>query len=602
MDTVRSEKEVITLKGELEIHYNTFRQQCEAEDMYYNQQFKVPVAAGYEAAVQFPETPRIAIDNAATQVDTTNIRIDVPPRNPSAKAQTQSETLRKGLLGFWHSIYHNQGLVLHDAAKHQFLYGVTFLKLVYDREIWGHRPLIKKKEKYNDFTKRLSTWRDQNAPYFPLLLMVVNPQNMLPDPSFSGPSYYIEKYKRFARDIQARWPDWRSSAKANDLVDWVEYWDKDVCIYICDGKIIQEAQEHNYGRVPCVFATAGFGLESANAKPEERWRGLLHPLHYRIRQEAQLETQIAAILEASAYPSPYFYGPEEARPALEQARDEWQAHPATMNILAVEGAELRQVEPFRIPPEAWNLLGMSTQRLQAATVEPVLTGSREQGVRAGYEVAMRAGLAKQKYGPALFSLERACEQIGERFLRMVENVIQDKITVWARTPAEVVDQAISPRDINKYYQNRVRLASVSPEEEDRLSNLGRVLYQAGAISWRTLATKYLNLENPMEELKQIMREQVYKSPEIQSMLVQGLLQTEELQQQLELMTEGEVAQWPTVGNRGMPPQAFPRPQEQTRTARPVMPGTPEEAALRVQQITQPGGYQGGRPWPPQLRR
>ena len=462
--------------------------------------------------------------------------------------------------------------------------------------------LIKKEEGFKDFQRRLNLWQDENASYFPFLLMLVNPQNILPDPSFSGSAYFIENYKRFARDVRRRWPDWNSPANDNHLVDWVEYWDKDVVIYLCDGKVIQEAKEHNYGATPYVSAISGFGLESVNAKPEERWRGLLHPLHSRIKQEAQLETMISAILEATAYPETYFYGPEEAREALGQARDTWEAHPASRNVLAIDGAELRQVTPARIPPETWNLLGMSTQRLQAATVEPVLTGSREQGVRAGYEVAMRAGLAKQKYGPALFSLERACEQIDEKFLRDVEKVLQDKITVWARTPAEAIDQSLSPRDINGYYQNRVRLASVSPEEEDRLSNLGRVLYQAGAISWRTLATKYLHLENPFDEMKQLLIEQLLKSPEVQQILQGALLQTEELQQQIELAAGGEMAQWPNVGNRGIPPQASPRPDEMQRTGRPVMPGTPQEAALRAQQITQPGGYQGSRPWPPQLRR
>ena len=131
-----------------------------------------------------------------------------------------------------------------------------------------------------------------------------------------------------------------------------------------------------------------------------------------------------------------------------------------------------------------------------------------------------------------------------------------------------------------------------------MSNLGRVLYQAGAISWRTLAGKYLHLENPFDEMKQIMIEQLLKSPEIQKLLQGALMQTEELQQQVELAAGQEIAGWPSVGNRGVPPQAMPRPNEMQRTAV----RSPEEANLRAQQVTQPGGYQGGRPWPAQLRR
>jgi len=213
---------------------------------------------------------------------------------------------------------------------------------------------------------------------------------------------------------------------------------------------------------------------------------------------------------------------------------------------------------------------------------------------------MRAGLAKSRYGTPLFNMEQACVRLNEMFLMFVENVIDDEVTVWGRTPAGSFDQTIDSSDIKGYYENSVILSSISPEEEDRRSNLGRVLYQSGGISGRTFRRDYIQLEAPLEEEKQIMFEQLLKSPAIQGALEQALMQTEEMQERIQMTTEGQP--WSPAGNRGIPPSPMPRPDETQRVVRPIMPGSPEEADLRARQMTQPGaGMYPQRPIPPQLR-
>uniref|UniRef100_A0A6H1ZWT2 Uncharacterized protein n=2 Tax=viral metagenome TaxID=1070528 RepID=A0A6H1ZWT2_9ZZZZ len=594
---LKSESEVITLAPELQNDvYGAFGRQCADEDLYYNREYEVAVAEGFEPWMQKPETPFEAINNAATQVDTTNIRVEVPPRNDSEGAQADAELVRKGLLGFWHTIYHHQGLVLHAAAKHQFLYGVAFLKLVYDRDVWGERPLIKKNEDYSTFKKRLGTWNDKNVNYFPFRLMLPKPAFVFPDPSSSGTKYWIEKTQKLAADVRRRWPEFEVAAKDTEWLDFYEYWDEKHSIYICDKRVLMEAKEHNYTLPPYVECPSGLGLDSTTAKPEERWRGLLYALKDRIRQEARLESMLEHIIASSAYPEDYIQGPAEMREELKQTANEWESHPAVLNVLAVDGAEFKTRNAHRIPPDAWQLLGQSSSRLRTATVEPVLTGSREQGVRAGYEVAMRAGLAKQKYGPALFSLERGCEGLGTRFLRMVEHCVADKVTVWAKTPAQSIDLAIGPKDIKGYYRHKVTLSSVSPEEEDRKAMLGQRLFTSGAISWWTLATRYLHIENPYDEMKQMLIEAAFKSPEVQAILATTLLAGGAVKEQAQNIT-GETTPFPNVGNRGNPPPSFPRPNEPERTR--IMPRGPEEFEQNALQTTKPGGYQGKRSWPPQ---
>jgi len=593
-----TEKEIKDLIPDLETYWNQFHNQCAEEDKYYNLEYRIPTVQGYE--IQHPETAPLSINDASSQVDTANIRVEVKARNSSTKAQEQAEAMRKFLLGCWHRIYSRQGLVLQQAAKHEFLYGVSCLKAVCDMGLREGRPKIKRDEKWADFQKRLSAWREREGIVFPIAVMVVNPQCIMPDPSVTGSEFFIEKYKRRVIDIRRRWPDFKTKKKNLDEIDWIEYWDKDVACYIAGNEVVMPPTPHNYGFIPYVLVNAGFGLESAEARPEHRYRGLLYPLHARLKQEARLETNIEAYLKSFSFPERYFQGPEEARDALIKVANEWAAQPAAINVLAVEGAEYNQVTPAGLPAEIYQLMGISSSRLQTATVQPVLTGQRETGVRAGYEMAMRAGLAKRRYGTPLFNMEQACTQLNEMFLMYVENVIDDEVTVWGRTPTGMFEQTISPSDIKGYYENSVILSSISPEEEDRRSNLGRVLYQAGVISGRTCRRDYVQLEEPLDEEKQILYEQALKSPAVQQAIEQAIVQTGEMQERIAMATEGKGQPWSPAGNRGIPPSPMPRPDEMQRTVRPIMPGSPEEVELRATQMMQPGGYQGTKPWPAQL--
>jgi len=64
------------------------------------------------------------------------------------------------------------------------------------------------------------------------------------------------------------------------------------------------------------------------------------------------------------------------------------------------------------------------------------------------------------------------------------------------------------------------------------------------------------------------------------------------------MLAGGGVGFPDVGNQGIPPNVYPRPNEEQRVGRAR---TPEEAGPAAQGMTAPGGYTGSMPWPEQLR-
>ena len=105
MKTAKDENEAKKIIVDLKDHFSNFHNQCKEADDLYNLTYKVKKVKGFQGIK--PETPTIAINQAATQIDTANIRVEVPPRNETSTAQQQANIERRALLGFWHMIQSN---------------------------------------------------------------------------------------------------------------------------------------------------------------------------------------------------------------------------------------------------------------------------------------------------------------------------------------------------------------------------------------------------------------------------------------------------------------------------------------------------------------
>ena len=66
----------------------------------------------------------------------TSVQVNVRARNDTETAVQEADLHRRFYMGAWHRIFASQGLVLRHATKHAFLYGVAFMKSVYDRELY----------------------------------------------------------------------------------------------------------------------------------------------------------------------------------------------------------------------------------------------------------------------------------------------------------------------------------------------------------------------------------------------------------------------------------------------------------------------------------
>ena len=111
-------------------------------------------------------------------------------------------------------------------------------------------------------------------------------------------------------------------------------------------------------------------------------------------------------------------------------------------------------------------------------------------------------------------MERGLQDKGEIVLSIVENVINDRVTVFGKTEAGTLDATIKPKDINGHYVNIVRINSVSPEEQERRLNLWSNLWRAGYVDLDTALRKG-GVANPLEVRAKLLEEGFMNSESVQ---------------------------------------------------------------------------------------
>lgn len=544
------------LKTELEDYYRLFRNQCEEEDKFYQRRFKVPKIKGHN--IYRPPSATVAIDDAAAHIETTNILVEVPARSIADDKQQQAERLRQFYIGGWHRVNVEQGAVLHNVAKHLWLYGIGVLRVTLMQDLFRDAPKSTgdKKKFEEDFIQ----WqKDNNIPY-PISVTVINPQNLLWDPSQTGSTFGIYIVKRKALEVSHRWGKWTNPKfkKGMEDVEWVEVWDDEYTTYFCDDEEVMSSKEHFYGFNPFVIINSGLGYISAEGRPEEMHRGLLWSCHDDLTLEARTVSQYESILRACAWPSKYFSGdPGGAMAASKQ----WDSTPGALNYLP-EQVEINVEQPVIPPAELLALHGIAKSNIELGTESAIRRGERPPGVTTGYMTVVLASQAKQRAEPVTWALSRGVEAVNERMAMLVENVIPGPVTVWARTPAETFDRVIKDSDIDGYHVNHVSLSYIDPEDQERRGTYGAMLYQRGLISKDLWRRKYGMIENPSDEEIIQLAEILMEHPAVLARRAQDA--AELIGFDLEALGQQAVS---PVGNQGIPPPGagFPFVPEQERT-------------------------------------
>jgi len=577
--------------------FDSFYDNCEEAEEFYlsNFDFSVP-ETGSQIRLG---TAHSTINTLVAHVTPQFLDISVPP--PGPKGQARAELLEKFLRGANHML-EQFSPTRRETAKHMALYGVAFEKTEFAANRWEEFPEPPEGDDVGDYQEQLQDVLNRRNINWPITSTCINPKMMVWDTNnIQNPRWVMHFYEIDASWVRAHFPSWDGPVEGT--VEFVETWTHSQVCYMADGKFALEPKRHGYKTLPFTMYWPHTGLMTDGNDASHLYRGILHGNFDMLRAESRLASQYLDIVGNSAWPTRDFRGP----PGItEQVMEQYEETPGAKNFLPQNVNVERAITPD--PPSSIVVAQqMMQQAIESNTAPAVSRGQRPTGAASGYHTAVLAGIAALNFGAYVEAAQRGLQDRNAIILHIIENVIQDKVTVFGKTETGPMDAIVRPKDIKGHYVNMVQLSPTSPEEQERKLNLYNSLWRTGFIDQDT-ALRKAGVSNALEVRSKLLAEGFLKSEQVQQVLqgeaarrvpiLQQLVEAsgaatgqeaEEIAQNI-LNTQGDT-QLPNAGNfsAGNQPQRSPateRARVETNT-RPVVPGSLREQELVGRQIASP---------------
>ena len=577
--------------------FDSFYDNCEEAEEFYlsNFDFSVP-ETGSQIRLG---TAHSTINTLVAHVTPQFLDISVPP--PGPKGQARAELLEKFLRGANHML-EQFSPTRRETAKHMALYGVAFEKTEFAANRWEEFPEPPEGDDVGDYQEQLQDVLNRRNINWPITSTCVNPKMMVWDTNnIQNPRWVMHFYEIDASWVRAHFPSWDGPVEGT--VEFVETWTHSQVCYMADGKFALEPKRHGYKTLPFTMYWPHTGLMTDGNDASHLYRGILHGNFDMLRAESRLASQYLDIVGNSAWPTRDFRGP----PGItEQVMEQYEETPGAKNFLPQNVNVERAITPD--PPSSIVVAQqMMQQAIESNTAPAVSRGQRPTGAASGYHTAVLAGIAALNFGAYVEAAQRGLQDRNAIILHIIENVIQDKVTVFGKTETGPMDAIVRPKDIKGHYVNMVQLSPTSPEEQERKLNLYNSLWRTGFIDQDT-ALRKAGVSNALEVRSKLLAEGFLKSEQVQQVLQgEAARRVPILQQLVEatgvssgqeaeqiarniLNTQGDT-QLPNAGNfsAGNQPQRSPateRARVETNT-RPVVPGSVREQELVGRQIASP---------------
>jgi len=571
--------------------FRNFFKNCEEADQFYTGEFDFSVPEGGNQVKL--GTFHSIIETLVSHASPKFIDISVPP--PGPRGQARAELIEKFLQGAHHMIQQTTP-VQREIVKHQGLYGVSWAKYEFAGHLWSDFPDQEEDESEAVYKEKIQEIINKRKFTFPIVAEVINPQECVWDIASTTPRWIIKFCDMDASWVSAHFPEWEG--KPNGTVEFLEVWTSTHVAYIADERWAMKPRKHTYGRIPFVKYYPQTGVKTIGRKPEHLYRGIGHGNFGMLRAESRLASQYLDIVGRNAWSNISFRGP---RGLTEEVMSEYSQEPGARNYIPTNVEVVP--DPIAEAPQSI-LIAMQTIKgaIEANTVPAVTRGERPVGAASGYHTAVLAGIASLNFSSVVDATERGMQESNEILLKIVENVINDEVTVFGKTETGDLDAKLKPNDIRGHYVSLVRLSSVSPEEQERKLSLWRDTWRAGFVDWGT-ALRSAGVSNPLEVIGNRIAEDFFNIPEVRMLFAQIAAEklpqlsqaiqsatgaTEDSAQQIAnniLNTQGGM-QLPNTGNFGPGNQAGAGAPTGNQT-RPVMPGGIDEQNLVGRQMAGP---------------
>ena len=584
--------------------FGKFWSKCRMVDEFVKGEFDFPVTEN-GSKIRLG-TAHSVIKTLVDHITPPFVDITVPP--PGTRGQARAEKIEKFLRGS-NSRLEQETPTRRVVNFHQGSYGVAWEKTEFIGSKWADFPEPPEDDAdLSKYKKDLEAAMDKRSIEFPITTKAVNPQQVIWDTNNgSDPRWVIHFFEIDNEWIHAHFPGWEGSKAGRS--NFIAVWTHSQVAYRSNDTWVMKPRPHGYKIRPWTMYWAQTGIDTVGNKPEDLYWGLLDGNFEMIRAESQLASQYLDIVVTGTHPVTNFKGP----PGMaDEAMNEYDTSPGAMNVVP----QNVEIEIPRVPEPPQTIIlakNMFDEAIEANTAPSVTRGQRPSGASSGYETAVLSGIGRLNFAAFVSAANRGLQHRNEIILSIVENVIQDRVTVWGQTEAGTVDASIAPKDIRGHHVNFVQLNPTAPEERERILNLWSTRWREGFVDHDT-ALREGGVSNALEVQSKLLAEKFLKSEQIAGILegiaaqriplLQGIIEAsgatggeaDEIAQSV-LDTQG-ATQLPNAGNFQPGNSAGNTPQTpgtgQPTTTRPVMPGSIGEADLVGRQISSPARTGGRR--------
>ena len=367
-------------------------------------------------------------------------------------------------------------------------------------------------------------------------------------------SYIIHVYPRLVSEIKDEWltskdkrnKQARAALKSfgiteenglndNDMVMFVDYWDKDVnaCAmsYIIPDRgnpysfdatntqgssftsFVKPPTEHGYGFLP-------WQIYFPNRLPFQRVGermgvSVFHTVEDLIREFVQLVSSKATMLDRWQDP-PLITKTTDGR-SFEPVRSQAGLH---IRLLAGEDEDAYYLINPTPMPQIDSQLVLYENYLERGSIPRVLQGQYVGDV-SGVAMSLLRNPTLMRVAYKQETIERAAVRLNADILRLYERFLTSPLYMWGQNElGREVETTITPSEIDNYYRNSVKLSASLPTDDAATINLLIAMIQIGLISKRTgrdVMQQTLHEILPQsltEEEELILAEKVLENPEI----------------------------------------------------------------------------------------
>ena len=528
-------------------------QQAFAEDnRFYELDFKkdlnIPAEFSKDATVL--PTARDRLDSLVDHTDISNARITVNKRKETGAELARLEMLEKFGLGLIHRVNVESDISpLRVSAKHYWLHGITWIKTVFDRDIW-------------DKDKGLT---------LPIVVVAVNPINIVPDPYHNGRDYIFEVRKKLVYDAKRLPFKWKNPHElADDIeVEQIEYFDKDYRCILINREPVWDVDngvvEHNYGFLPYTAIESGLGNVDVDNNPVKRYVGILRHMKGLLISQSSIYSMCDILTKLETMIGGYITGADASNiPKITQAYGKWWP-------MGEKDVKFNRWERNLAPREAYAHLAYITDLIDIHSAPKSMFGLGEEGVRSGADRRLVLAEAQSKLNYSKDSFANGWAQVLSKCAKLVKDVVPDNFTIWAKNSSNDFDVSINKEDFREPFNFYVEFSPISEEDEYRRHEDLLRMFNGGLYTKEHARGKLSDVDTKALE-KQELKEMIKMSPAYIELLLQYFMPM--LQQAL--MEAGLPPPMPI----GMPGQ---QPQGGGTTGRPLTTNVPNRA--------QPGSMQ-----------